>query len=71
MMTELPPGIILILGAILVPFLRGNLRNIYMLALPIIGLSSLLLTSQNYQFEFNLFGYNISPVRFPTLDACC
>jgi multicomponent Na+:H+ antiporter subunit D len=68
MMTELPPGIILILGAILVPFLRGNLRNIYMLALPIIGLSSLLLTSQNYQFEFNLFGYNISPVRIDSLS---
>ena len=56
MMTELPPGIILILGAILVPFLRGNLRNIYMLALPIIGLSSLLLTSQNYQ-SYHFFTY--------------
>ena len=36
-MIELPPGLILILGAFLVPFFRGNARNIYMLLLPILG----------------------------------
>ena len=42
-MTSFSPGLILIFGAFLVPFLRGTARNIYMLALPLLGLASLLL----------------------------
>ena len=40
MIVDFPPGLILILGAVLVPLLRGWTRNIYMVALPIIGLES-------------------------------
>ncbi|MBO6826128.1 MAG: Na(+)/H(+) antiporter subunit D [Sneathiella sp.] len=38
MIEGLNPGLILILGALLVPFTSGFIRNIYVLALPIIGL---------------------------------
>ena len=37
-MTSVSPGLILILGAVVVPFLRGRVRQIYMLALPVIAL---------------------------------
>ncbi len=37
MIADLPPGLILILGAILVPFLPGRLRQLYMLALPLLA----------------------------------
>ena len=36
MIAEIPPGLILILGAVLVPLLKGWARNIYMVALPIV-----------------------------------
>lgn len=34
------PGLILILGAIFVPFLKGNLKSIYVIALPIIAFAA-------------------------------
>jgi multicomponent Na+:H+ antiporter subunit D len=37
MIGEVSPGLILILGALLVPLLRGHLRSAYMLALPIVA----------------------------------
>ena len=42
MMSSLSPALVPILGAILVPFLRGRLRDIWMLALPVVGLVWLL-----------------------------
>jgi multicomponent Na+:H+ antiporter subunit D len=68
MMIELPPGIILILGAFLVPFLRGNLRNAYMLALPLIGIWSLLTITEGSHFAISMFGYGLSPVRIDSLS---
>ena len=32
MIAEFPPGLLLIIGAIAVPFIKGNLRSAYMLA---------------------------------------
>ncbi|MDQ2081307.1 Na(+)/H(+) antiporter subunit D [Xanthobacteraceae bacterium Astr-EGSB] len=42
MAGELSPGLILIVGALLVPFLRGRLRGAYMLALPVLAAWQLL-----------------------------
>jgi multicomponent Na+:H+ antiporter subunit D len=68
MMIELPPGIILILGAFLVPFLRGNMRNAYMLALPLIGIWSLVTIPEGPHFAMGIFGYELSPVRIDSLS---
>ncbi len=67
-MIELPPGIILILGAFFVPFLRGNMRNAYMLALPLIGMWSLITITEGTHFAINIFGYALSPVRIDSLS---
>ncbi len=37
MIAELPPGLILILGALLILVLPGRLRQVYMLALPVLA----------------------------------
>ena len=40
--SALPPAAILLLGALIVPFLRGRLLSVYLLALPLAGLANLL-----------------------------
>lgn len=42
MMNDVSPGLVLILGAVLVPLLRGRLRQAYMLALPVLAFWQLL-----------------------------
>ena len=37
MIGELSPGLILIVGALMLPFLRGRLRAAYILALPLVA----------------------------------
>ena len=37
-MTSMSPGLILIFGAIVVPLLRGSVRQVYMLFLPLLAL---------------------------------
>jgi multicomponent Na+:H+ antiporter subunit D len=39
---DLPPALILIIGALLIPFLRGRVRSIYIVALPLLGFVNLL-----------------------------
>jgi multicomponent Na+:H+ antiporter subunit D len=41
MSAEFSPGLILILGSVLVPLLRGRARSIYLIALPLAGLAYL------------------------------
>ena len=38
MIASIPPGLIMIVGAVLVPFLPSRVRGAYMLALPLIGI---------------------------------
>ena len=69
MIADIPPGLILILGAVLVPLLRGWSRNIYMVALPIVGLASVLAMPDGNHFQFQLFDYNLVPVRVDSLST--
>ena len=41
-LAYIPPGLCMVLGALLIPFFRGNIRNAYMLVLPILGLFGLM-----------------------------
>jgi multicomponent Na+:H+ antiporter subunit D len=67
-MTDFPPGLILILGALLVPLLRGQLRNAYMLALPLAGIWGLMQIESGSYFQFELFGQTLTPVRIDSLS---
>ena len=69
MIADLPPGLILILGAALVPLLKGWSRNIYMAALPVAGLAAMLALADGNYFQFRLFDYGLVPVRVDKLST--
>lgn len=47
----LPPGLILILGAALIPFLKGRAKSIYVVALPLVGFVNVLGLAAGYSGE--------------------
>mgnify|MGYP001191915847 CR=1 FL=1 len=67
-MIELPPGLLLIVGAVIVPLIPRVMRNAYMLALPVIGFWGLLIIPEGVHFSFDIFGYTLSPVRVDGLS---
>ena len=67
-MTDLPPGLLLIAGALLIPLLRGRWRNAYMLALPLAGIAGLMQIAPGTYYSFHLFGYTLTPVRIDSLS---
>ena len=56
-MHSLPPGMILILGALLVPFFRGGVRGAYLLLLPVLSAAHLLSFEPGNYLEFTVFDY--------------
>ncbi|MDA0785275.1 MAG: Na(+)/H(+) antiporter subunit D, partial [Proteobacteria bacterium] len=68
MMTEFPPALILILGAIPVAFLRGPLRAIWMLALPVVAFAMLWILPDGNHFGFTAFGQPLELLRIDPLS---
>ena len=64
MIVDIPPGLILIIGAFIVPLIpQGWLRKVYLLLLPIAGFLSLLSLEHGSFGEVSLFGYELIHVR--------
>jgi multicomponent Na+:H+ antiporter subunit D len=68
MMGNLHPALVLILGAILVPFLRGRLRSVYLLALPVVSFLHLLSLPLGSYGHVALFDYTLTTVRIDKLS---
>ncbi len=68
MMWGLPPGLFLILGALLVPVLRGHWRQAYVTVLPLLGLWALTGVEHGEFLAFTLFEYSLVPVRIDGLS---
>ena len=69
MIVDIPPGLILIIGAFLVPLIpTGWLRKGYLLLLPVAGLLSLLSLEHGSFGEVSLFGYELMHVRIDALS---
>ena len=68
MIDLVPPGGILILGALLVPLLRGRLRQAYMLALPVLGFAQVLMLPSSFVWSVQMFGYDLTLVRVDELS---
>ena len=69
MIEHIPPGIILIAGAVLVPLLRNPaVRNAYMLLLPFVGIWGLTQMAPGIHWRFEAFGYQLAPVRVDQLS---
>jgi multicomponent Na+:H+ antiporter subunit D len=68
MIDNLSPGLILIIGALLVPFLTGHLRAIYMLALPVFAFVHLLFFETGMHGQFQLAGLDLITLRIDQLS---
>ena len=61
MLWGIPPGLLLILGVLLVPLLPGAWRKAYMTILPLAGLWALADAETGLFYTFTLFTYEIAP----------
>ena len=69
MIANLPPGLILILGALLVPVLPGRLRQAYMLALPLLAGLQLYGLPHGDFAQTQIFGYTLTLLRVDSLSV--
>ncbi len=68
MIGSIPPGLLLVLGALVAPVLPGRVRNVYLLALPAVGLAGLIGLEHGIYGEFEVFGYQLAVVRVDKLS---
>nr|MBT6742906.1 Na(+)/H(+) antiporter subunit D [Rhodospirillales bacterium] len=68
MIADLPPGLILIIGALVIPFLKLRLRPYFMLALPVLSLIHLLLLPDGNQAQVDMFGHTLVFLRVDSLS---
>ncbi|MDQ2694661.1 MAG: Na(+)/H(+) antiporter subunit D [Pseudomonadota bacterium] len=68
MIDGLNPALVLILGAAAVAFLDGRRRDLYMLALPVLGLAQLLGLSFGDHAPAAIFGYPLVTLRLDPLS---
>ena len=64
----IPPGIILILGAALIPFLGGKTKSFYMLALPVLAFLVILNLPNGNLWTYEFWGYNLILGRIDKLS---
>ena len=67
-MSSLPPGTLLILGALAVPLLKGHVRAAWMLLLPVLSYLHLQGLPADHQTSVSLFGMDLTPVRVDRLS---
>ena len=68
MIESIPPGMLMMIGAFGVPFLRGRTQQAYMLLLPILGLAQIALLPNGFDWSFEAFGYSLHLVRVDELS---
>ncbi len=66
-MIDFSPGLILIFGAALVPFLHGKARSVFMLALPLIGLILVFTLEPGAYAKIPLLGFELTTMRVDRL----
>jgi multicomponent Na+:H+ antiporter subunit D len=67
MLIDLHPFVPFLIGALLVPLLRGRLRAAVLLAVPIIGGVNLLQVTEGVHLQVELLGYTLTPFRVDRL----
>ena len=68
MIDQFPPALILMIGSLLIPLLRGRLQSAYMLLLPVAGLAHLLGFSPGEYGQIRIFDYSLTLVRIDGLS---
>ncbi|MEX2571888.1 MAG: Na(+)/H(+) antiporter subunit D [Gemmatimonadota bacterium] len=65
--SGLPPGLVLIVGAFLIPALRGRARDALVLGLPLLTLALVWTIPDGVQLQADFLGYSLEPVRGSTV----
>ena len=68
MIGEFSPGLILTVGALLIPLFRGGWRNLYLLALPVVSFAYLLSLPSGEYGQLPMFDYVLTTVRLDKLS---
>jgi multicomponent Na+:H+ antiporter subunit D len=68
MIEGLPPGFILILGGLVLPFLKGRVQAVVAAALPALGLAQLVMLEPGTYLQIQLFDYQLTLVRVDKLS---
>jgi multicomponent Na+:H+ antiporter subunit D len=68
MIEWLHPGILLIIGSLLIPILKGRVKQVYMVALPLAALIDCILMTPGAYGNVNFMGYNITFGRVDKLS---
>ena len=68
MIDALPPGVILILGALLIPLLHKRLQPAVAVALPLLGFAQVLMLEPGVSHQLRLFDYELTMVRVDRLS---
>ncbi len=67
-MTNLSPGLILVIGGLLIPLIHGRARQIFMLALPVLGAIQLFGLDHGLHGQVAIFDYTLTFVRADKLS---
>jgi len=68
-MIDFNPGLILILGALPIPFLLGHMRSAYMLALPLVGLGLVFTLDAGAYGQVPFLGFELITLRVDRLTT--
>lgn len=68
MISELHPAAILLLGALLVPFIRGNAKNCYVIALPALAFYLITQLEAGAAWQVHFFGFDLTFLRVDRLS---
>lgn len=68
MISDFPPAAILILGALLVPFIKGQAKNWYTILLPAVAYYLIWQLETGASWQFHFFGYDITLLRVDKLS---
>lgn len=67
-MSNLPPGLLLLVGALVIPFLRGRTQKVYGLLLPFLSAAHMMGLPAGHMVEISLLEYRLTPVRVDSLS---
>ncbi|MBW2001042.1 MAG: Na(+)/H(+) antiporter subunit D [Deltaproteobacteria bacterium] len=59
MIKAIPPALIFILGAMLIPFLRGKVKQLYLLMIPVVAFLDILYLTPGTSWVYNFLGYDL------------
>jgi multicomponent Na+:H+ antiporter subunit D len=65
---EFPPGMILVIGALLIPFLKGKAQKAYAVVLPFLSVYQMSTLPEGLVLTWQMFDYTLEPVRVDKLS---